>query len=79
MCVCVALVCMLVCTTLCVRVRRHMFRCVCARAWGSVFEECACVEMRDSITIATQSEQRSSGHTKHRNNERTIDHLLDFA
>ena len=54
-------------------------KCVCVRAWVSVFEEIACVEMRDSIIIATQPEQRSSGHSKHRNNDRTIDLLLHCA
>ena len=53
--------------------------CVSAHAWVSEYEECVCVEMRDSIIIATQSEQRSSVHSKHRNNERTIDHLLHCA
>ncbi len=53
---------------------------VCVRAWVSVFEESACVEMRDSIIIATQSEQRSSGHSKHRiTDDRTIDHLINCA
>ncbi len=42
---------------------------VCVHAWGSVFEECTCVEMRDSITIAR----------KHRSSELTIDHLLHCA
>ncbi len=59
--------------------KAYVHVCVCVRAWVSVFEECAYVEMRDSIIIATQSEQRSSGHSKHRNNERTIHHLLHCA
>jgi hypothetical protein len=50
--------------------------CLCVRAWVSVFEECAYVEMRDSIIIATQSEQRSSGHSKLRNN---YAHNLSFV
>ncbi len=76
---CLCCVSVYACMHVSLRVSQGIYSCVCVRAWVSVFEECVYVEMRDSIIIATQSELRSSGYSKHRNNERTIDQLLDFA